>query len=65
LTAAHNRARDDGGELRLVIPTDGSVPRVLAVTGPAGIFQQRTELAKRQRDLLSALKIDARHASTS
>ncbi len=28
-------------------------------TGPAGTFQQRTELSKRQRDILSALKIDA------
>nr|WP_186763394.1 hypothetical protein [Lentzea tibetensis] len=28
-------------------------------TGPAGTFQQRTELTKTQRDLLAALKIDA------
>lgn len=28
-------------------------------TGPAGTFRQRTELTKRQRDILSALKIDA------
>jgi hypothetical protein len=27
--------------------------------GPAGTFRQRTELTKRQRDILSALKIDA------
>jgi transposase len=28
-------------------------------TGPAGTFRQRTELAKRQRDILKALQIDA------
>jgi hypothetical protein len=28
-------------------------------TGPAGTFQQRTELSKRQRDILKALQIDA------
>jgi hypothetical protein len=28
-------------------------------TGPAGTFRQRTELTKRQRDILSALHIDA------
>ena len=28
-------------------------------TGPAGTFRQRTELTKRQRDILHALKIDA------
>jgi len=28
-------------------------------TGPAGTFRQRTELTKRQRDILSTLKIDA------
>jgi anti-sigma B factor antagonist len=33
LTAAHMRAQADGGELRLVTPADGSVPRVLALTG--------------------------------
>ena len=28
-------------------------------TGPAGTFRQRTELTKRRRDILHALKIDA------
>ena len=28
-------------------------------TGPAGTFQQRTELTRTQRDILKALKIDA------
>jgi anti-anti-sigma factor len=33
LTAAYERARADGGELRLVTPAAGTVPRVLALTG--------------------------------
>lgn len=33
LDAAHRRALDEGGELRLVLPPDGSVVRVLAITG--------------------------------
>ena len=33
LTAAHMRAQGEGGELRLVIPASGTVPRVLALTG--------------------------------
>jgi hypothetical protein len=33
LITAHKRAQADGGELRLVIPADGAVPRVLALTG--------------------------------
>jgi anti-anti-sigma factor len=33
LVAAHQRARADGGELRLVISAGGAVPRVLALTG--------------------------------
>jgi hypothetical protein len=33
--------------------------------GPAGTFQQRTELTKPQRDILKALQIDARPGSTS
>jgi anti-sigma B factor antagonist len=33
LVAAHNRARAEGGELRLVIPASAMVWRVFAVTG--------------------------------
>lgn len=33
LTAAHQRARAEGGELRLVLPAGGSVRRVFALTG--------------------------------
>jgi anti-anti-sigma factor len=33
LDAAHQRALDDGGELRLVLPASGTVVRVLAITG--------------------------------
>lgn len=33
LEAAHRRALDEGGELRLVLPAHGSIGRVLAITG--------------------------------
>ena len=33
LEAAHRRALDEGGELRLVLPAHGSIVRVLAITG--------------------------------
>jgi len=33
LLAAHKRAQADGGELRLVLPADGAVPRVFTLTG--------------------------------
>jgi anti-sigma B factor antagonist len=33
LVRAHQRARAEGGELRLVLPADGVVPRVFTVTG--------------------------------
>jgi anti-anti-sigma factor len=33
LDAAHQRALDEGGELRLVLPASGTVVRVLAITG--------------------------------
>jgi anti-sigma B factor antagonist len=33
LVRAHKRARAGGGELRLVLPADGTVPRVFTVTG--------------------------------
>jgi anti-sigma B factor antagonist len=33
LVRAHKRARAKGGELRLVLPADGAVPRVFTVTG--------------------------------
>lgn len=33
LTAACKRVRVEGGELRLVVPAGGSVPRVFALTG--------------------------------
>jgi len=33
LEAAHRRALDEGGELRLVLPARGSITRVLAITG--------------------------------
>jgi anti-anti-sigma regulatory factor len=33
LIAAHQRAQGEGGELRLVVPADGAVPRVLTLTG--------------------------------
>jgi anti-anti-sigma factor len=33
LAAAHRRAQCEGGELRLVLPADGPVVRVLAITG--------------------------------
>ena len=33
LEAAHRRAMDEGGELRLVLPGHGSIVRVLAITG--------------------------------
>ncbi len=33
LVRAHKRARAEGGELRLVLPADGAVPRVFTVTG--------------------------------
>ena len=33
LVWAHKRARAEGGELRLVLPADGAVPRVLIFTG--------------------------------
>jgi anti-sigma B factor antagonist len=32
LLRAHKLARADGGELRLVIPADGAVPRIFALT---------------------------------
>jgi anti-sigma B factor antagonist len=32
LLRAHNLAQADGGELRLVTPADGLVPRILALT---------------------------------
>ena len=33
LLRAHKRAVSAGGELRLVVPADGTVPRVLNLTG--------------------------------
>ncbi len=33
LVLAHKRARAEGGELRLVLPADGTVPRVFTITG--------------------------------
>jgi anti-sigma B factor antagonist len=33
LLAAHKRAQAEGGELRVVVPADGAVSRVLALTG--------------------------------
>jgi anti-sigma B factor antagonist len=33
LVRAHKRARAEGGELRLVIPADGAVPRIFTFTG--------------------------------
>ena len=33
LLAAHRRAQGEGGELRLVVPAAGTVPRVLSLTG--------------------------------
>jgi anti-sigma B factor antagonist len=33
LVRAHKRARAEGGELRLVFPADGAVPRVFTITG--------------------------------
>jgi anti-sigma B factor antagonist len=33
LVRAHQRAMAEGGELRLVLPADGAVPRVFTVTG--------------------------------
>jgi len=33
LLRAHKLAQADGGELRLVIPADGAVPRIFALTG--------------------------------
>jgi anti-sigma B factor antagonist len=33
LLAAHKRAQTEGGELRLVLPADGAVPRIFAITG--------------------------------
>jgi anti-sigma B factor antagonist len=32
LLRVHSLARDEGGELRLVIPADGAVPRIFALT---------------------------------
>jgi anti-sigma B factor antagonist len=32
LLRAHKLAREDGGELRLVIPADGAVPRIFTLT---------------------------------
>src|SRR5215469_5804797 len=33
LDAAHQRAQDEGGELRLVLPASGTIVRILAITG--------------------------------
>jgi len=33
LVRAHKRARAEGGELRLVLPADGAVPRIITFTG--------------------------------
>ena len=33
LVRAHTRAQAEGGELRLVFPADGSVPRIMTLTG--------------------------------
>jgi len=33
LDAAHQRALDEGGELRLVLPASGTIVRILAITG--------------------------------
>jgi anti-anti-sigma factor len=38
LVRAHQRARAEGGELRLVLPADGAVPRVFTFTGLDGLI---------------------------
>ena len=52
---AENACQDTWPELRRELDRI----HVGAFTGPAGTFRQRTEITKRQRDILSALKTDA------
>jgi hypothetical protein len=52
---AENACQDTWPELRRQLDRI----HVGTFTGPAGTFRQRTELTKRQRDILSALHIDA------
>jgi len=52
---AENACRDTWPELRHELDRI----HVGTFTGPAGTFRQRTELTKRQRDILTALHIDA------
>jgi len=52
---AENACQDTWPELRRELDHI----HVGTFTGPAGTFRQRTELTKRQRDILSALHIDA------
>jgi hypothetical protein len=52
---AENACRDTWPELRRELDRI----HVGTFTGPAGTFRQRTELTKRQRDILTALHIDA------
>ena len=44
LARAHKHALAEGGELRLVLPAGGSVPRILAVTGLDGVIPHFTGL---------------------
>ncbi len=38
LIRAHNQAAGEGRELRLIVPPDGTVPRVITLTGVGGVL---------------------------
>jgi anti-sigma B factor antagonist len=44
LVRAHKQARADGGELRLVLPADGSVVRIFTLTGLDSVIPHFTSL---------------------
>jgi anti-sigma B factor antagonist len=45
LLAAHQRAQAEGGQLRLVLPADGTVPRIFAITAIDRMIPNFTSLA--------------------